>query len=68
MSSDTLTSTQNNANEGSPFVPRDINTKTNLVSWLEDTFSMFASDGIAKILLYRAIMPRMILRPLNLQL
>lgn len=69
MSSDTLTSTQNNANEGSPFVPKDINIETDLVNWLEDTFSMFTNNDIAKILLYtRATMRRMIPRPLNLQL
>ncbi|KAH0363182.1 carboxylesterase type B, partial [Aureobasidium melanogenum] len=42
----------NNANEGPLFVPQNITTEADLVSWLELTFPLFSNDDIAKVLLY----------------
>lgn len=42
----------NNANEGTAFVPQNINTEDRLVSWLRLTFPLFSNNDIAKILLY----------------
>ncbi|KAG0651279.1 Secreted lipase [Hyphodiscus hymeniophilus] len=42
----------NNANEGAPFTPQNINTEDALVAWLARTFPSFTDDDLAKILLY----------------
>ena len=42
----------NNADEGALFVPQDIATESELVSWLQLTFPLFSTNDIAKILLY----------------
>jgi len=43
---------QNNADEGSPFVPQNITTESDLVDWLQLTFPLFKNSDIAKVLLY----------------
>jgi carboxylesterase type B len=42
----------NNANEGPDFVPQNMTTETDIVSWLHEIFPMFTSDNVAKILRY----------------
>lgn len=42
----------NNANEGPLFVPSNITTEDDLVSWLQLTFPLFSNNDIAKILYY----------------
>jgi carboxylesterase type B len=42
----------NNANEGTDFVPQNITTEADLISWLQSGFPMLTSDDIAKILRY----------------
>ncbi|EME45256.1 hypothetical protein DOTSEDRAFT_150197 [Dothistroma septosporum NZE10] len=42
----------NNANEGPYFVPANIDTEENFVSWLRLTFPLFSTNDIAKILYY----------------
>lgn len=43
---------QNNANEGPPFVPQNINTEDEYINYLRETFPLFDEDDIAKVLLY----------------
>ena len=43
---------KNNAEEGALFVPQNITTENDLVSWLQLTFPMFSNSDIAKVLLY----------------
>ncbi|KAI9709395.1 MAG: hypothetical protein M1828_002516 [Chrysothrix sp. TS-e1954] len=40
----------NNANEGAPFTPQNIETEDDLVAWLKRTFAVFSSEDISKIL------------------
>ncbi|KIW19797.1 hypothetical protein PV08_00372 [Exophiala spinifera] len=42
----------NNADEGPGFVPQNITTEDDLLSWLQITFPLFTNDDIAKVLLY----------------
>ena len=42
----------NNADEGAPFVPQNITTEDDLVTWLELTFPLFSNSDLAKVLLY----------------
>lgn len=44
--------TQNNAEEGAPFVPQNITTENDLVTWLQLTFPLFTNSDVAKVLLY----------------
>lgn len=43
---------QNNANEGAPFTPQNIETEDDLLAWLQLTFPNFSNNDIAKLLLY----------------
>lgn len=43
---------QNNAEEGAPFVPHNISTEADLISWLQLTFPLFSNSDLAKVLLY----------------
>lgn len=47
-----LINLQNNANEGAPFVPQNITTEDDVVTWLQLTFPLFSTSDIAKVLLY----------------
>lgn len=40
----TIYSIQNNADEGSPFVPQNITTEDDLVDWLKLTFPLFKTS------------------------
>ena len=42
----------NNAEEGAPFVPQNITTEADLLSWLQVTFPLFGNSDLAKTLLY----------------
>lgn len=44
--------TGNNADEGYYFVPQNITTEQDLVTWLELTFPLFSTSDLAKVLLY----------------
>ena len=45
-----LTHPQNNANEGSLFVPTNIVTLSNLTTWLKDQFSTLFDDQVTRLL------------------
>lgn len=42
----------NNANEGVIFTPQNITTENDLVNWLQETFPLFTTDDLSKLLLY----------------
>jgi hypothetical protein len=43
---------QNNALEGPLFVPQNITAEDDLVLWIEETFPMFTTDDVSKVLQY----------------
>ncbi|KUJ20432.1 carboxylesterase type B [Mollisia scopiformis] len=42
----------NNALEGPLFVPQNVTTEIDLVTWIQETFPMFTTDDISKVLQY----------------
>lgn len=42
----------NNAEEGAPFVPYNITSEDDLVTWLKLTFPLFTNSDLSKVLLY----------------